>query len=540
MIGLLTLGLGLAHASPPALDSIYLVMVDRFHSGSSRNDGAVDLEDPSAFHGGDLAGLLKKLDTIEALGVDTLWLTPLGSMREQRIAEHGAFHGYWPDNNRKVSPRFGTAADLQALREALEARGMKLILDVVLNHVGPETTLTQTQPDWFNTNGDITDWSDPVQLRNNDVHGLPDLDHGNPAVVRHLIKDGQFWLRAARPDGFRIDAVRHMEPAFLKDWIGKMSASAATPLVFAGEIYDGNAVAVAAEVATTGLTHSFDFPLYYALTESICGDGDLRKIAAVLTQDRRYPEGHQWITFLDNHDTARVQTVCGEHTQAAFTFMTSMRGIPSITWGTEAGFTGKTEAEARASMRFDALPHQDWLARLLDDRRAYSALISGKTEVLKAKEDQLVIARVSSHDAVIIAVDAPSRPILPKEAGTVQWIPITEEGRIRRWLISPEPGQSFEAWQARLGAEQVETTALKIELSSTDYLSGSDPAVGAWNPANAVGPGNTMIDLPRGGVVALKTLKRAEDGSVEWSKQADHFVDVDEAAVKDEAIRLGR
>ena len=99
MIGLLTLGLGLAHASPPALDSIYLVMVDRFHSGSSRNDGAVDLEDPSAFHGGDLAGLLKKLDTIEALGVDTLWLTPIGSMREQRIAEHGAFHGYWPDNN---------------------------------------------------------------------------------------------------------------------------------------------------------------------------------------------------------------------------------------------------------------------------------------------------------------------------------------------------------------------------------------------------------------------------------------------------------
>ena len=64
--------------------------------------------------------------------------------------------------------------------------------------------------------------------------------------------------------------------------------------------------------------------------------------------------------------------------------------------------------------------------------------------------------------------------------------------------------------------------------------------MGAWNPANAVGPGNTTVDLPRGGVVALKTLKRAEDGSVEWSKQSDHFVDVDEAAVKDEAIRLGR
>ena len=461
-------------------------------------------------------------------------------MREQRIAEHGAFHGYWPDDNRKVSRRFGSTAELQALREALEERGIKLILDAVLNHVGPETTLTQTQPGWFNTNGDITDWSDPVQLRTHDVHGLPDLDHTKPEVVRHLIQDGQFWLQAARPDGFRVDAVRHMDPEFLKTWVAKMNAAAAGPLVFAGEIYDGNAVAVATEVAATGLTHSFDFPLYYALTESICGGGDLRKVAAVLTQDRYYPAGHEWITFLDNHDTPRVQTVCGEHTEAAFTFMTSMRGVPSITWGTEAGFTGKTEAEARASMRFDALPHQAWLARLLDDRRAYSALISGQTDLLKATSDQLVIARVQSHDAVIITVDAPSKPVLPKEAGKVQWIPITEEGRVRRWLISPEPGKSFEAWMARLEAETSATTTVQVELSSGDFLSDSDPAVGAWNPADAIGPGSVEVPLPSGGVVALKTLRRTEDGGIEWSKQADHFVDVDEAVVKDEAIRLGR
>ena len=540
MIGLLTLGLGLAHAEPPSIDSIYLVMVDRFHSGKSSNDGEIDTADPSAFHGGDLAGLMAKLDTIEALGIDTIWLTPLGSMREERIAEHGAFHGYWPDNNRRVSPRFGSTAELQTLRTNLEERGIKLILDAVLNHVGPETTLTQTHPEWFNTNGDIIDWSDPEQRRNNDVHGLPDLNHSNPEVVRHLIKDGQYWLRTARPDGFRIDAVRHMEPTFLKAWIEKMRASASAPMVFAGEIYDGNAVAVAEEVATTGLTHSFDFPLYYALTESICGEGDLRKIAAVLTQDRQYPAGHQRITFLDNHDTARVRTVCGEHTEAAFTFMTSMRGIPSVTWGTEAGFTGKTEAEARASMRFDELPHQEWIARLLDDRRAYTPLVSGRTDLMKSKPDQLVIARVMSHDAVIITVDAPSKPVLPKEAGSVQWIPITEEGRVRRWLITPEPGKSFEAWMARLDADQAATTTLKVELASTDLLSGSDKSVGAWDPAKAIGPGTVEVALPSGGVVALKTLKRAEDGTIEWSKQPDHFVDVDEAAVKDEAIRLGR
>ena len=540
MIGLLALTLGLAHATPPAIDSIYLVMVDRFHNGKPSNDGDANPADPSAFHGGDIAGLMAKLDTIEALGVDTIWLTPLGSMREERIAEHGAFHGYWPDNNRRIAPRFGSSAELQALRSELEARGLKLILDAVLNHVGPDTTLTQTHPEWFNTNGDIVDWSDPEQRRNNDVHGLPDLNHTHPEVVRHLLKDGRYWLRTARPDGFRIDAVRHMEPAFLKTWIETMSAAAPAPLVFAGEIYDGNPVAVANEAASTGLTHSFDFPLYYALTESICAEGDLRKIAAVLTQDRRHPDGHEWITFLDNHDTARVQTVCGENTEAAFTFMTSMRGIPSITWGTEAGFTGKTELEARASMQFDALPHQGWLARLLDDRRAYTPLIAGQTDLLKSKADQLVIARVMTHDAVIIAVDAPNKPVLPKEAGSVQWIPITEEGRVRRWLITPKPGQNFEAWEARIAAERTQTKTVQVELASTDRLSGSDSAVGAWDPAQSIGPGTVEVSLPAGGVVALKTLKQDEDGTITWSKQADHFVDVDEAAVKDEAIRLGR
>ena len=200
MIGLLALGWSLAHASPPALDSIYLVMVDRFHSGSSRNDGAVDLEDPSAFHGGDLAGLLEKLDTIEALGVDTLWLTPLGSMREQRIAEHGAFHGYWPDNNRKVSPRFGTAAGTQALREALEGERHEADLGRRVEPRRPRDHAHADAARLVQHQRRHHRLVRPRPFRNNDVHGLPDLDHGNPAVVDNLIKDGQFWLRAAVPE----------------------------------------------------------------------------------------------------------------------------------------------------------------------------------------------------------------------------------------------------------------------------------------------------------------------------------------------------
>ncbi len=531
---------GLARAQAPELDSIYLVMVDRFYSGRGDADGQVDRNDPAAFHGGDLAGLTEKLEVIEALGVDTLWLTPIADMREEPIGEHGAFHGYWPNNGRKLSARFGSLEDLEALREETEARGIKLILDAVLNHVGPDTTITQLHPSWFHGRGDITDWSDPVQRRSHDVHGLPDLDHDHPEVVKHLQSDGRFWLTTARPDGFRVDAVSHIEPTFLKAWIAHLTGATDRPLIFAGEVFDGNAVTIAREVAQTGLTHSFDFPLYYAITESICGGGDLRKIAAVLTQDRRYPSGHEWITFLDNHDTPRVQTVCGEQTQAAFTLMTSLRGIPSITWGTESGLTGRTEAEARASMDFSHLPHQEWIARLLDDRRAYSPLIEGSTDLLRVTKDQLVLARVSAQAAVVVAVDTPSQPVLPVEAGEAVWIPITEEGRVRRWLLTPPPGQTFLAWTERIEREQSETAPVTVELPAGDFLIGSDPAVGAWAPDAVATPGPATVALPRGGVVALKTFKRDPDGALVWSNDPDQYVDVEDALVRDEPIRLGR
>ena len=108
---MLFLFLGMALASPPKLDSIYLIMVDRFENGNGQNDGLVDPNKPEAFHGGDLQGLTSRLDAIEELGVDTLWLTPISSMRTEPIAEHGAFHGFWVSNGRKIEPRFGTNQD---------------------------------------------------------------------------------------------------------------------------------------------------------------------------------------------------------------------------------------------------------------------------------------------------------------------------------------------------------------------------------------------------------------------------------------------
>jgi hypothetical protein len=178
--------------------SIYFVMVDRFANGSRANDGDADPNDPQAFHGGDLVGLRGRLDWLQSLGVDTVWLSPVSRMRTSKWHGYGAFHGYWTYELSSMEPRLGDEAELVALSDELHRRGMKLVLDLVLNHVGPEAPLVAEKPDWFHRKGGVTDWNDPTQLVNHDVHGLPDLATERADVAAHLLDGSRRWLRAGQ------------------------------------------------------------------------------------------------------------------------------------------------------------------------------------------------------------------------------------------------------------------------------------------------------------------------------------------------------
>lgn len=533
---MIALWFGMTAVAAP-MDSVYLIMVDRFANGNAANDTAVDLNEPTAWHGGDIQGIRNRLDFIEGLGVSTVWLTPITRMRTEAIENHPAWHGYWVADGRSVEGRFGTLKDLQGLQSDLDKRGMGLMLDIVLNHVGPDTPLTQAHPEWFRTNGDVVDWTDDSQRRTHDVHGLPDLDHGLPEVVQHLTKDGVHWARKIAPTAMRIDAVRHIDAPFLKQWIASVQAASPAPLLFAGEVFDGNPIIVANEAKATGLTHSFDFPLHYAITESLCEGGDFRKVPAVLTQDRRYPANHQWITFLDNHDTARAATVCGKQTRAALSLLMSLRGVPSISWGTGQGMTGKSGDEARGDMRFERTELHQFIADRIDERRSFESLTQGETDWLRTTETGLSFARITPNEAMIVSVGDAPKPALPTEAGSPVWLALGDTG-IQRWLVTPELGSDFSGWVARIQAETQSTTTLTLAIGASEFAAGSDPAVGGWDPSQAAGPGPVTVALPAGGVVALKTLKQNEDGRPVWSAHPDHFVVVEDFA-EGETVTVG-
>ncbi|MGV3619795.1 MAG: alpha-amylase family glycosyl hydrolase [Archangium sp.] len=173
---------------------IYFVMVDRFENGDSRNDGVIDLNDEQAFHGGDLKGVINRLDWIQSMGFDTVWLSPIFKMRPTAWNGFGAFHGYWTWELDKLEPRFGDELLLAQLRSELDRRKMKLVLDVVLNHVGPDAPMVVSKPGWFHRRGGVTNWNDEEQLTMNDVHGLPDLATEKPEVFAYLLDATRRWL----------------------------------------------------------------------------------------------------------------------------------------------------------------------------------------------------------------------------------------------------------------------------------------------------------------------------------------------------------
>ncbi len=189
-------------AAVRALGNIYFVLLDRFSDGDLKNDEQVDRRDPEAFHGGDLQGVLGRLDDLQKLGVQTLWLSPVFATRHDKFYGHGAYHGYWVEDLNRVEPRFGDEALLEKLSHELHRRGMKLLLDLVLNHVAFDSPLLKAHPDWFHHNGSIEDWDDPTQLETRDVNGLPDLAQENEQVYQMLLSACSVGSIASIPTGF--------------------------------------------------------------------------------------------------------------------------------------------------------------------------------------------------------------------------------------------------------------------------------------------------------------------------------------------------
>lgn len=512
---------------PPADDLVYFVLVDRFYNGDPSNDGEVQPEDPHGFHGGDLAGVLQRLDYLEALGVRSLWLSPVFELQDTPFDGWGAFHGYWVRDLRHVDPRFGTDADLIALGEELDRRGMRLVLDVVYNHTSYDAPLRAEQPGWFHPDRPIVDWDDPVQRVTHSVHGLPDLAQENPEVYAYLRDATARWIEDAGVDGLRVDAVRHLPEEFLRQLSADLHGTYGPGLWMLGEDFQGDPGALAASQRAGGFDTMFDFPLRYALVDTVCGGGDLRALEAVLSLDRLYPDAGALVSFLDNHDLPRVLSACGgdaARVQVLWGLLFSLRGTPSLTWGSELGLEGAHEPDNRQDMPWDRAATPDPVLTAMVRLRREALLPQAPRTLLQAGSEVLEWAQPGRAGLVRVQLDRRGPPATGPGAEAL----LRVEAPGLWLLIEQGPAQELPAQGAPV-LVPVRVEAPPLGAGEELLLVGAAPELGGWDPARGLaltpGAGGVLegrLPARSGEVLAFKLVLRGPAG-VRWEEGPNRY-----------------
>jgi len=346
-------------------EQFYFVLPDRFANGDRSNDrGGLDGgrlttgHDPTHkgfYHGGDLRGLIERLDYVKGLGTTAIWMAPIFKNKpvqgEGENASAG-YHGYWITDFTRVDPHFGTNAELRELIDKAHRKGMKVFFDVITNHtadvVGHEEkssaylsegafpyltrdgepfddtdhaagkTFPQVDRDSFprtpvvpaaEKDVKVPAWlNDPTMYHNRgdstfagesslngDFHGLDDLWTERPEVVRGMEKIYQRWVRDFDIDGFRIDTVKHVDLEFWTQWATALDAYAAQrgreDFFMFGEVYTSDPAQMAPYVTRGKLDATLDFGFQEAARSYASRGGPAARLSELFAQDHRYTTG---------------------------------------------------------------------------------------------------------------------------------------------------------------------------------------------------------------------------------------------------------
>lgn len=355
---------------PPAWTEdavVYQIFVDRF----ADTDGPVPTPDHEhAFAGGDLHGVTAKLDWIADLGIDCIWLTPIFTCE--------SYHGYDAIDLKAIDPRFGGDDALRTLVQAAHARGIRILLDLVPNHLSHRHAWFESarrggpERDWF-----FFDADDRYQMFFSS-HTMPKVNLDHPDARAAMIDVASHWLSEFDVDGYRIDHALGPSESFfaaLSEAVERIKPDAwlfgevtSTPLL--SRRYGG---------VLDGVT---DFPFAYGLREFLGGGLDPEDFAEIERESAAAvdPSEFSWVRFVDNHDMARAIHGWSDDQDIlthALDIMFSLPGVPSIFYGTEQGLSHRmTEAEGglsvgRVPMTFDPKhPMVDVVRSAIAARRA--------------------------------------------------------------------------------------------------------------------------------------------------------------------------
>ena len=415
------------------------------------------------YQGGDYAGVTKKITEgyFTDLGVTALWLTvPMDNPEVSGLGTDGklysAYHGYWPQNLDKTDERFGSLAELKALVDAAHAKGLKVILDYAMNHVHQTSPVYQQHPDWFwphDLNGQsclcgssACGWDGPNAKRCWFADYLPDFNFTVDAARKFSVDNAVTWVKNTGADGFRLDAVKHIETSWISDLRARVKTdiepTSMKHFYMVGETFTGQQDLIKSFIdPATKLDGQFDFPLRLNLLQSmLIKSNKVSDLEAFMNQNDGYYGNAIMSTFIGNHDVPRAihfaqdQPLWGdpwadgkdknwqnqpglpggasafERLANVYTILFTNKGIPLIYYGDEVGMPGAGDPDNRRMMQWSGYSagQTALLARvkkLTAVRKAHKALWYGTRTTLSVGAETWAYKMQSGTDVVYVAVN---------------------------------------------------------------------------------------------------------------------------------------
>ncbi|MEH7383658.1 alpha-amylase family glycosyl hydrolase [Bacillus sp. JJ1533] len=342
-------------------ESIYYIVVDRFNNAESANDSEVDLSNPTAYHGGDIQGVISRLDYVKDMGFTSILLSPIFEN------ESDTFYPYVVKDRRTINEHYGTSDDLKQLVKEAHDKGMKIILDLGV-HSNDETL--------------------------ND----------------ELIEVSKQWVQEADIDGYKLDLVDGVSANFIETLSTQLKDEKEDFLLL------GQPVGVdkkLQELEAAGLDSIFNIIPYEGMTSFSVPDQAFKDVEKTWEQAQAFENPNALLKFLDNTNTVRftyLATEANEHPaprlKTALTYLYTTPGIPVILYGTEIALNGSESPGNLGLMDFRTDKELvDYITLLAKIRSGVPALTKGTIELVKNDAGLLVFKREYEGEAAFVAIN---------------------------------------------------------------------------------------------------------------------------------------
>lgn len=385
---------------------IYDILVDRFHNGNATLSEQADINDPYAYHGGDLQGIIAKLDRIKQLGFTTITLSPI-----MENAPSG-YHGYWIEDFYRIEEQFGTTDDLNELIEEAHEREIKVVLELVTNYVASTHPFVDdpSKAEWFKQNDveptESTTWLDHVAV----------LNQENEEVEEYLIDVAEFWMTETDIDGFKLHAADQSSPLFLEKLTARIKEIDPNFFILANMLTDQNMESIRSILHFDGIENQsmltkmnevltkVDQPMS-ALLDELIENGEDRDILLV-----------------DHRNSARFSNNFADEGRnalttwkLALTYMYTIPGIPMIYQGSELPMYGPGFPANQSLVLFNSTDPdlEEFFERISSLRSEFPILQYGDLEQVGTNEGLSVYKRTYEDESIYIAInnDSVSRAI---------------------------------------------------------------------------------------------------------------------------------